>query len=75
MKDILKTTHIVSVTENDIYEALELKWDDFEDSVQYTAGKSISAAYIITRNSKDFAGSDIKAILPEEFLRKIILRD
>ena len=75
LKNILRTVHIASVTESDIYEALDLKWDDFEDSVQYAAGKSISAAYIITRNSKDFTGSAVKAISPDEFLLKTVLRD
>ena len=68
LKNILKTTRIASVTENCIYEALDLKWNDFEDSVQYVAGKNILADYIITRNANDFANSRIKAISPTEFL-------
>jgi len=68
LKNILKTTHIASVTESDINEALNLKWDDFEDSVQYVIGKNIYAKYIITRNPKDFTNSRIKAISPDEFL-------
>lgn len=71
IKEILKTTHIASVTESCIYEALELKWNDFEDSVQYVIGQSISADYIITRNKKDFTNSQIKVISPEEFLNQI----
>ena len=71
LKNILKTIRIASVTEGSIHEALDLEWDDFEDSVQYVAGQSISADYIITRNPKDFADSRIKVISPEEFLNKI----
>jgi predicted nucleic acid-binding protein len=71
LKDILKTTHIASVTENHICEALELKWNDFEDAVQYVAGRSISAEYIITRNPDDFISGEIKAISPEEFLNQL----
>ena len=33
LKNLLKTTRIASVTEGNIYEALDLGWDDFEDSV------------------------------------------
>ena len=73
LKDILKTIHIASVTETNIYEALDLQWDDFEDSVQYVIGQSISADYIITRNPKDFSNSDIKVMSPEEFFNQIIL--
>ena len=71
IKNILKTIRIASVTESGIHEALELDWDDFEDSVQYIVGQSISADYIITRNSIDFAGSQIKVVSPDEFLNKI----
>jgi anthranilate/para-aminobenzoate synthase component II len=49
-------------------EALNLKWGDFEDSVQYVAGKSISAEYIITRNPQDFSKSQIKTVLPKKFV-------
>jgi len=68
LKNLLITTRIASVTEAGIHEALDLEWDDFEDSVQYVAGKSISAEYIITRNPKDFANSQIKIMSPEEFV-------
>jgi len=72
LKNILKTIHIASVTEDSIHEALDLEWEDFEDSVQYVAGKSIYADYIITRNPNDFAYSQIEVISPHEFLEKII---
>jgi len=72
IKNILKTTHIVAVRESSIYEALDLEWSDFEDSVQYTAGQSISVNYIITRNPKDFASGYIETVTPEEFLNKVI---
>ena len=72
LKNILKITHIASVTEGIIHEALDLKWDDFEDSVQYVTGQSISADYIITRNPKCFADSQIEVISPEDFLNQII---
>ena len=72
IKDILKTIHIAMVTESNIYEALELKWNDFEDSVQYVVGKSISADYIITRNAVDFAKGQIKAISPNEFINLVV---
>jgi len=71
VKNILKTIHVASVTESNIYEALALQWDDFEDCVQYVIGQSVSADYIITRNPKDFANSNIKVISPEEFINQI----
>ena len=41
---------------------------DFEDAIQYACAETIGADYIITRNTKDFDNSDIKAITPDEFL-------
>ena len=75
IKNLLKTVYVASVTENNIHEALDLKWDDFEDSVQYTTGQSISAKYIITRNAKDFINSKINVVSPEEFINQIILQE
>jgi predicted nucleic acid-binding protein len=71
LEKLLKTTHIADVSEASIHEALGLKWNDFEDSVQYITGKSISAEYIITRDPKDFADSQIDVISPEAFLDQI----
>jgi predicted nucleic acid-binding protein len=71
LENLLKTTNVAAVTETGIHEALQLKWDDFEDAVQYVAGKSISAEYIVTRNAKDFTDSLIDVISPEAFLEKI----
>ena len=71
LENLLKTIHIAAVTESGIHEALDLRWDDFEDSVQYVAGRSISADYIITRNPKDYIGSEITVVTPEMFLSLI----
>ena len=72
IKNLLKVNHIATITESSIHEALDLEWDDFEDSIQYITGQQISAEYIITRNPKDFIGSQIKVISPDEFLGIII---
>ena len=63
---------IASVSETSIHEALDLNWDDFEDCVQYTVGKSVNVDYIITRNTRDFAKSEIKTMTPEDFLMTVI---
>ena len=68
IKNLLKTIRVASVTESDIHEAIDLGWDDFEDSVQYIAGKRIHADWIITHNSSDYMLSQIKTLTPKEFL-------
>ena len=42
LSDLLKSTNVAAVTESGIHEALGLKWDDFEDAVQYVAEESES---------------------------------
>ena len=41
---------------------------DFEDCLQMECAKSYGAEYIVTRNVSDYATSDIKAILPNDYL-------
>lgn len=43
-------------------------FEDFEDCLQMECAKSCGAEYIVTRNIDDYKTSQIKAILPEEFL-------
>jgi predicted nucleic acid-binding protein len=71
IKEVLKVFSPATVTDNDIYKALDLTWDDFEDSVQYTVGEGLSVDYIVTRNAKDFSSGHIPAVTPEQFMRII----
>lgn len=67
MGKILKMVSIITVTESDIYTALILKWNDFEDCVQYVAAKRNEIDYIITNNTKDFKNSEIPIVSPKDF--------
>ena len=42
---------------------------DFEDCLQMECAKSYGAEYIITRNISDYLKSDIKALLPKDYLK------
>ena len=55
----------------DIFQALDLDWNDFEDSVQYVVGESFSADFIVTRNTQDYASGSIPAVTPEDFIKTI----
>lgn len=44
-------------------------FSDFEDCLQMECAKNYGAEYIVTRNISDFSSSDIKAILPSEYLK------
>ena len=71
IKHLLNIYHPATVTDKDIYKALDLTWDDFEDSVQFTVGEGLSADYIVTRNTQDFSSGHIPAVTPEQFMRII----
>jgi predicted nucleic acid-binding protein len=68
------TTNIVDIadiTKLDITKAFASAMRDFEDAVQAACAKRIGVNYIVTHNCKDFVGSPVPAILPEEFLGKL----
>ena len=43
-------------------------FSDFEDCLQMECAKAYNAEYIITRNLADYKTSEIKAVLPEDYL-------
>ena len=60
---------IVKIDHEKIVAALNKKsFKDFEDCLQSECAKEIGAEYIITRNVEDYSESEIKPILPDEFL-------
>ena len=44
---------------------------DFEDAVQSVASNFNDIDFILTRNTKDFKNSKVKAISPQSLLKKI----
>jgi predicted nucleic acid-binding protein len=71
VKKLLQVFYPATVSDKDIYRAVELEWEDFEDSVQFTVGEGLSVDYIITRNTQDFSSGSIDALTPEQFIQTI----
>jgi len=71
LSQILKIVSIAGVTEREIRRALELEWNDFEDSVQYSVALLDDMNGIVTRNPHDYKNSEIPVWLPEELLLKV----
>jgi predicted nucleic acid-binding protein len=71
IRHTLSIYYPATVTDEDIYKALDLIWDDFEDSVQFVVGEGLSVDYIVTRNTQDFSSGTIPAVTPEQFLQII----
>lgn len=60
--------HFLPVTDSDIDDALNLRWIDFEDAVQYSVAKNNDIDMIITRNVKDYQRSEIPIYTPSDFV-------
>ncbi len=75
IEDVLRKLSLIfkiaDFKESDVRDAVESKWDDFEDSVQAVIAYRIDADYIITRNVKDFKQSKVMAFTPTEFLARL----
>ncbi len=68
--NLLDVVDICGVEKSIILEAINSKFNDLEDAVQYFAAKAENIDVIITRNKKDFKLSKIKVLTPAEFLKE-----
>ena len=50
--------------------ALRAGMDDFEDALQVAAALQCSAAFIVTRNVRDFKRSPVPALSPDEWIKR-----
>jgi len=68
LDNLLDFLSIIAVDVNIIKKGLRSNHKDFEDSIQIFCASSIeNIECIITRNVKDFKGSEIKILTPDEF--------
>jgi predicted nucleic acid-binding protein len=75
LKNLLAMVDVAAVTGDEIRQAVNLDWSDFEDAVQYAAGESIAVDYIVTRNKNDFAYAVLPVVSPDELLALLIPTD
>ena len=71
LRELLHIITVLDVTREDIFKALDMRWKDFEDAVQYAVALSNHVDIIITRNKKDYEGDSIPVMTPSEFLESI----
>jgi len=70
LKELSDLLHILSVDESTIKNALQSKFKDFEDAIQYyTALSDPKIDAIVTRNIKDYKESGLPVMSPETFLK------
>jgi predicted nucleic acid-binding protein len=72
LRRLISLFGIATVNRPVIEQALVSKIQDFEDAVLNEAGQMAGADFIITRNTKDFAGSALKVCDPNEFLALLL---
>ena len=68
LRGLLDLFEIAPVNRSVIEKALRSKIEDFKNAVLEQAGCLVGAEVIITRNTKDFRKSSIKALDPTELL-------
>ncbi len=61
---------VAAVSEQEIRNALETGWKDFEDAVQYSVALLNEMEGLITRNPKDYEQTDINIWSPEQVLKE-----
>lgn len=65
-----QVAEICGVSSQDVYMALNDKWTDGEDAIQYHSALSSNADVILTHNTIDFQQSSVDVMTPEDFLDK-----
>lgn len=70
LKKLLLIVSVAGVSEEEIQKSLELEWNDFEDSVQYSVAALNEMDGIITRNVKDYSSAEMQVWEPAQFLEK-----
>lgn len=66
LSDLLQFVVIPPTGTEEMKHALDLEFSDLEDAMQTVAAALFKAQIIVTRNSKDFRKSPIKAVLPAD---------
>ncbi len=69
IEQLSRLVTFADVLEADIQTALSHTMSDFEDAVVDAVAARNKADYILTRNTKDFAGSVVPAVAPTDFLK------
>ncbi|MCC6181322.1 MAG: PIN domain-containing protein [Bacteroidia bacterium] len=72
LHNILDYLNIVAIDQDVIKKGLRSKHKDFEDAIQIISAYSIEKLdCIVTRNIKDFKGSEIPVLTPDELVKHL----
>jgi predicted nucleic acid-binding protein len=68
LRGLLAWADVAATGRNDAQQALDWPMPDFEDALQTAAAVACGAQVILTRNMRDFKGSPVLAMTPEQFI-------
>jgi hypothetical protein len=71
ISELLSFLQVAPVGHADMQYALELEIADLEDAMQAAAAVACRASRIVTRNTRHFANSPVRAVTPAEFLQEL----
>ena len=72
LADVCRMLRVVAISHEEVVKVIQWKdFKDLEDCLQAGCAAHVRADYIVTRNTEDFINSEIPAILPEDFLKKL----
>ena len=71
IEDLIGFAEIPQTGSEHMRQALDLRFKDLEDAMQVAAALLFNAQVIVTRNTRDFKASPIKAVTPEAALKAI----
>lgn len=70
VKQLLSIIDILTMDQEVVFDALNSKFNDFEDALQnFTATKNQEITVILTRNVKDYKHSTLAILTPETYLK------
>lgn len=67
--DCLKIFTITEINRQNIEEAIEYKFKDFEDDLHISIAHQLNIDHVITRNKKDFVSDKFQIVDAEEFIK------
>lgn len=70
IKGLIEYIDVCGVNKKTILNALNSKFNDFEDAVQSFSAIQFGIKIIITRNVSDFQTSDLQVLTPGEFIKQ-----
>ena len=73
INDLISLLYVADNTDIDLLKSFSSNINDFEDSLIDELSERLMMTYIVTRNTKDFKGSKVKAITPKECLKMLKL--